>query len=558
MTQAVWAQTYKRRHTGESRYPARAERATKIGPAYPALDRDARSVLNPAMTQDEALALLKSGASVFLTGEPGSGKTYTVNFYRERARRLGLDVAFTASTGIAATHGNGITIHAWSGIGVREHLTGRDLDTIAANRRVAARIEKTDVLIIDEISMLPARALDLVDRVCRHVRAREVPFGGIQVVLAGDFFQLPPVQRREAAADALLFADGGDGFGAQFAHASSAWRDLSPAICYLSEQHRQSDAAFLDLLAAIRRNACADAHRAALKARRIDGNALPSGCTLLFTHNASVDAINTRELGKLKGDARQFRMSAKGAPPLVQSLQRGCLSPEVLELKRGAVVMFTKTDPAGRYVNGTLGVVEEIGDEESEPWVRTRSGKRIPVEPVKWKIDEAGKERASITQVPLRLAWAITVHKSQGMSLDAAVIDLARAFEYGQGYVALSRLRSLSGLYLLGLNERALRVHPSAVAMDEAFRAASDAARAAVADRTPAPIEARTEREPQKSYDVETIRRGHAQAYAPWTAEDESELKRRFQAGEKVAAIASALGRQQGGIRSRLKKLGLT
>ena len=138
--------------------------------------------------------------------------------------------------------------------------------------------------------------------------------------------------------------------------------------------------------------------------------------------------------------------------------------------------MFTKNDPAGRYVNGTLGVVDDFDAEDGYPVVRTRGGKRILAEPSKWKIDENGKERASITQVPLRLAWAMTVHKSQGMSLDAAVIDLSRAFEYGQGYVALSRLRALSGLHLLGLNERALRVHPLAVEKDAEFRAASDAA----------------------------------------------------------------------------------
>jgi hypothetical protein len=250
-------------------------------------------------------------------------------------------------------------------------------------------------------------------------------------------------------------------------------------------------------------------------------------------------------------------MSAKGPQPFVQSLQRGCLSPETLELKRGAVVMFTKNDPAGRYVNGTLGIVEEFGKEDGEPIVMTRSGKRVFAEPATWKIDEGGKERASITQVPLRLAWAMTVHKSQGMSLDAAVIDLSRAFEYGQGYVALSRLRSLSGLHLLGLNERALRVHPAAVEKDAEFRAASEAARAALSRELPAAIEDRAVSSPLKSYDVETLRRDHAKAYAPWTEADEAELKRRFQAGEKVAALALALGRKPGGIRSRLKKLGL-
>ena len=175
----------------------------------------------------------------------------------------------------------------------------------------------------------------------------------------------------------------------------------------------------------------------------------------------------------------------------------------------------------------------------------TRSGKRIFAEPATWKIDEGGKERASITQVPLRLAWAMTVHKSQGMSLDAAVIDLSRAFEYGQGYVALSRLRSLSGLHLLGLNERALRVHPAAVEKDAEFRAASEAARAALSSEPPAAVEDRAVSSPLKSYDVETLRRDHAKAYAPWTEADETRAEaplpgRRKGRGARARARAQA------------------
>jgi len=148
------------------------------------------------MTQDEALALLRTGASVFLTGQPGSGKTHTVNSYMKWLRRRGIAYAYTASTGIAATHGHGVTIHAWSGIGVRESLSARDLKLLTDNRRLATRIEKTQVLVIDEISMLSARTLGLVDTVCRQVRGVPSPFGGLQIVLVGDFFQLPPVVRR--------------------------------------------------------------------------------------------------------------------------------------------------------------------------------------------------------------------------------------------------------------------------------------------------------------------------------------------------------------------------
>ena len=528
------------------------------------------------MTQDEALALLRTGASIFLTGQPGSGKTHTVNRYVRELQRLGIDYAYTASTGIAATHGYGVTIHAWSGIGVREAMTRRDLDLLSTNRRLAVRIEKTKVLIIDEISMLPARALSLVDAVCRHIRGMQAPFGGLQVVLVGDFFQLPPVVRRDRDESMLPLAGGSDAFGAEFAHASPAWRDLAPTVCYLSEQHRQSDAALLDVLAAIRSNACIGTHRERLAARLIGNDQLPAACTRLFTHNAAVDDINQRQLARLPGKAHIFAMIAKGPEPFVRTLQRGCLSPEKLELKQGAVVMFTKNDPAGRYVNGTLGVVDDFDAEEGYPMVRTRGGKRILAEPSKWKIDENGKERASVTQVPLKLAWAMTVHKSQGMSLDAAVIDLSKAFEYGQGYVALSRLRNLSGLHLLGLNERALRVHPLAVEKDAEFRAASDAAprldTAAIAQQQRAFVAASAARpsrtagsEPAKlrmpwtpqGSALDAMRATHAKAYAPWTRDEDGDLKRRHQAGERVDTIAAEFGRKPGAIRSRLKKLGL-
>ncbi|MGH6734575.1 MAG: ATP-dependent DNA helicase [Methyloceanibacter sp.] len=527
------------------------------------------------MTQDEALALLKTGASVFLTGQPGSGKTHTVNRYLRELQRLDIAYAYTASTGIAATHGHGVTIHAWSGIGVREALSRRDLDLLAANRRLTSRIEKTSVLVIDEISMLPARSLTLVDAVCRHIKGIPSPFGGLQVVLVGDFFQLPPVVRRGAQPALLPEADGANAFGSEFAHASAAWRDLSPTVCYLSEQHRQTDKPFLEVLAAIRANACAGIHRERLAERLVGNDPPPEGCTRLFTHNAAVDDINRQQLAKLGGKTHVFTMLAKGADHFVQALKRGCLSPETLELKHEAVVMFTKNDPAGRFVNGTLGVVETFDTDDGYPLVRTRGGKRIMAEPAVWKIEEAGKERASIAQVPLRLAWAMTVHKSQGMSLDTAVIDLSRAFEYGQGYVALSRLRSLSGLHLLGLNERALRVHPLAVEKDAEFGAASAAARrasggvdaltskqaaflAACQARPPSAEPKRPRRSAYpKSYEVAALRETHAKAYAPWTMAEENDLALRHHKGEPIDSIAAALGRKLGAIRSRLKKLGL-
>jgi ATP-dependent DNA helicase PIF1 len=223
-------------------------------------------------------------------------------------------------------------------------------------------------------------------------------------------------------------------------------------------------------------------------------------------------------------------------------------------------VMFTKNDSEGRFVNGTLGVVSDFSRDDGYPIVITKSGLTIATKPAEWKVTEDEIAKAGIEQVPLRLAWAITVHKSQGMSLDAAVMDLSNAFEYGQGYVALSRVRSLSGLHLLGWNERALRVHPMALEKDADFRRASEDESGRLAARredaqalqssfakelkgpAPAPVK----------QDAAT-----ANAYKKWTAEEEADVAARYKRGESIKAIADALGRQSGGIESRLVKLGL-
>ncbi len=418
------------------------------------------------MTQGEALTVLKTGANVFLTGEPGSGKTHTVNAFVDWLRASGIEPSITAATGIAATHVGGMTLHSWSGIGVSSSLSPADIDRIATKEHVARRINKAKVLIIEEVSMLSAATLEMADAVCREVRRSERPFGGLTVILVGDFFQLPPISREGEAV---------------FAYASLVWRELNPLICYLTEQHRQDDMDFLEVLSAIRTGTVGAVHEEHLAFRRVKTEAPPEDAPKLYSHNADVDRINADALEKLPGKAMLFRMNSKGKDTLVEGLKRGCLSPESLELKEGARVMFTKNSPQAKFVNGTLGTVIAF-DSEGLPIVETKEGFRVTAEPMEWQLEEQGKVKASISQVPLRLAYAMTVHKSQGMSMDAAVIDLSRAFEYGQGYVALSRVRRLSGLHLLGLNERALEVHPEILKKDRDFRSASDAVQETFAD----------------------------------------------------------------------------
>lgn len=248
---------------------------------------------------------------------------------------------------------------------------------------------------------------------------------------------------------------------------------MHPTICYLTEQHRQEDADFLGLLSAIRHNAFRADHLYHIQKRKIVDQVIPDTVPKLFSHNADVDRINDEVLGTIPEKSTVFTMAYQGPDPLVAALKKGCLSPEALSLKVGAAVMFTKNSPKGQFVNGTLGIVEVFEKSSGYPVVRTRNGQKITAEPMDWTIEENGHVRAKVSQVPLRLAWAITVHKSQGMSLDEAVMDLSQVFEFGQGYVALSRVRKLSGVYMVGWNERAFQVHPDIFVKDEEFRRAS-------------------------------------------------------------------------------------
>lgn len=523
------------------------------------------------MTQDEALAILKTGANCFLTGEPGSGKTHTVNQYVAWLRSLGVEPSITASTGIAATHIGGHTIHSWSGIGIKRELSDYELDRIAQTERVVRRVRNTSILIIDEVSMLSADTLTMVEAVCREVRGTSRPFGGLQVLLVGDFFQLPPVERkqynennRDNENDEQLFDEGPQ---TVFAFGSSAWKSLNPITCYLSEQHRQEDEKFLEILSAIRRGEVDDEHRELLMSRHMAGQGTQAA--QLFSHNADVDHLNDVELGKLDESAHTFTMVGRGSDKIVDTLKRGCLSPDVLVLKVGARVMFTKNDISGHaFVNGTLGTVTGFPVGNGYPIVKTHSGRTLVVEPAEWRIDEQGRTLARINQLPLRLAWAMTVHKSQGMSLDAAHMDLSRAFEYGQGYVALSRVRTLSGLSLAGLNQRALEVHPGVQKQDRVFREQSETARNAFV-RMPQGELVRMQENfvravggsaggaPAKKSRLEAIRGKHPNAYRPWSKEEDEDLKDRFISGEPAKSISKELGRQPGAIRSRLIKLEL-
>jgi len=410
------------------------------------------------MTQQEALDILKTGANVFLTGAAGSGKTYVLRQYIAYLHDHHIPVAVTASTGIAATHIGGITIHSWAGIGIHDALDKYELHALFENTRARKRIERPQVLIIDEISMLHHFRFDLVDQVARLIRNVEASFGGLQVVVCGDFFQLPPV-RKEDEPDA------------KFAYHASAWDGANFSVCYLEEQHRQSDMAYLSVLHRIRDGRVTENEIQLLHTRLHASIISEVRPTVLYAHNANVDAENNEELERLSGKVTEYYMTGTGRKNYLAMLEKNCLAPRVLRLKKGARVMFVKNNFEEGYVNGTLGIIEHCS--EGSIRVRIANGTCITVPKEAWAIEEDGKTLAEISQYPLRLAWAITIHKSKGMSLDAAEIDLCHSFEKGMGYVALSRVKTLQGLSLLGINDVALQVHDEALMFDAQFRESS-------------------------------------------------------------------------------------
>jgi ATP-dependent exoDNAse (exonuclease V) alpha subunit len=358
-------------------------------------------------------------------------------------------------------------------LGIRDHLSEADKAWLRANDHLRKRYNATDVLVIDEVSMLHGQRLDMVNEACKLLRESEAPFGGLQVILVGDLFQLPPVSRGGERVD--------------FVHTSAAWRELNPKVCYLSEQHRQQGDRLLDVLEAMRRGEVEDWHTEALQERLGQRPEPGVSVTRLYAHNIDVDAINQRHLGALDGQVKTFVMETSGNAGKIEQLAKSVLAPEAVELKLGAEVMFVANNFALGFVNGSRGRVVEFRGET--PVVKLLGkGRTIAVEPHSWTLMEDGKKRAEVTQLPLRLAWAITIHKSQGMSLDAAEIDLGKSFTPGMGYVALSRVRSLDGVYLSGMNRMAMQLHPDIFAFDAVLREAS-AALAGITEDVPEEVE---------------------------------------------------------------------
>lgn len=539
------------------------------------------------MKQSTALDILKTGRNVFLTGSAGAGKTYTINQYLRYLRARDVAVAVTASTGIAATHMNGMTIHSWAGIGIADELTSKDIARIKKRQIVTERIERTQVLIIDEISMLHRKQFDMINQIMQAVKDNELPFGGVQLLVAGDFFQLPPIgEPHETTRD-------------KFAFMAQAWLDADFVICYLTEQHRQKSQGEtgdsnsyhgLDLnaiLNQIRRQEFTDTIMPALQATV--NHELSIARTRLYTHNVNVNSINEQELAKLTTESQTYQAWSEGDEKLVETLKKSVRNNPELTLKIGAKVMFIKNNSELNVSNGTMGTIvgfapimleketekkaELDGKQHDEPnkqsqakpsksihqdneqaepenkldtaieqqmypVVELNDGRQVTAEYESWRIDdEEGEILAAYYHIPLTLAWAITIHKSQGMTLDAAEIDLSKTFEKGQGYVALSRLKQLSGLQLLGFNELSLQLDPLARGADKRFIELSEEQAEAFLRKNPETIKDEQNAFILKSHG--TLDKNKIEAYEKRLEQREKALKQRKHSVQQAQALAS-------------------
>lgn len=427
-------------------------------------------MLTPDASQQAALDLLDEGRNVFLTGGAGSGKTWVVKQWMARTDR---QVVLTATTGVAALLLGGITVHRFSGIGIeaRPEHAGLVMDRWEERRygrwgkQSWDLVRYTDTLVIDEVSMLRSDQLQLINLVLKKIRGSEEPFGGIQVILTGDFFQLPPVV---TGFDARRYPD----LAKPFAFQSPAWAEGAFEKVELKVNHRQGAGPWLDILDRLRRGDAAGIDLSEAVGRKFPGDVQP---VRLFPLRNDVDSENRAALDALPGEPLVSEATYFGHPSWQEALKKEAPIDDPLILKPGAQAMLIVNDPgeltemgrvSGRWANGSMCVVRGIGD--TTVTVELANGEPVCLGEHTWEKvdyemvgDRVGKKiLASVAQYPLRLAWASTIHKSQGMTLDRAEIDVSGCFAPGQAYVALSRVKTLEGLSLRGWRPGAVTVAP--------------------------------------------------------------------------------------------------
>jgi ATP-dependent DNA helicase PIF1 len=411
----------------------------------------------PISEESRFLGHARGGRNVFLTGMAGTGKS---TLLREVLADCHRRADVTAPTGVAALNVGGMTIHRFCGmmLGPQPGQTNEyyfaqlENDGRPSVRGGFNRVRRCETLVIDEISMLPGRQLDFVEFLFRRLRGCNDPFGGCQVIATGDFLQLPPVRRGESEPYDWAFQ-------------SSAWAAAEFKTILLETVRRQDEPNFVRALSRFRMGRVQGDDAQLLQSRV--KNFPPANLTRLFTHNVQVDKWNEFQLSELPGEPVVCEAIQTGPDTQREFLTKNLLTPSTLRLKPGAIVMFTvNKNERGQlqpvFVNGQMGEVMSVEPGAGSIEVRLRNRNIIPVERFTWRYAQNDPESATFAQFPLRLAYAMTIHKSQGLTLDAAYLDIRAAREPGQAYVAVSRVRTLAGLHFKDWF-KGLHVSPEAI-----------------------------------------------------------------------------------------------
>ena len=422
---------------------------------YEVIKKPATKIKEEDSDYNKVLTLLKNGENVFLTGFAGTGKSYILNKLKEKLKKK---LTITSTTGIAAVNVKGQTLHSWAGVGLCRNTISNTVEKIKKRITQYRQILNCKILAVDEISMLNIEAFEYVNEVLKQVRECNEPFGGIQVLFIGDFFQLPPVEGANEGG-----YEGGNGSFAErrYCFDSPLWEDLNLKNVVLKKNYRQNEENFITALAHMRENCLDSEDIELLKTRCTDMDTTETDILHIFSTNQEANRYNLAKFNMIEEPVRIFQADdgvyrgnklvtgdfTESENYILQIFSKNCRAEKEIALKSGArVMLLINMDFNKGLINGACGVIQGFNEESITIKFDNGVTAQIPKHTFEYYYND--RVIAERLQYPLKLAYGITIHKSQGMTLDRLVVDCARIFERGQAYVAMSRVKTLDGLFI--------------------------------------------------------------------------------------------------------------